>query len=111
MRKTKLKEMYIVRYADDFRIFCRTKTTAERTKIAITQWLKERLKLEVSKEKTRVVNVKRRYSEFLGFKIKVHSKGEKQVVKSHISDKQLKTKKKALVEQVKRIRRPRQDKG
>ena len=23
MRKTKLKEMYIVRYADDFRIFCR----------------------------------------------------------------------------------------
>ena len=29
MSKTKLKEMYIVRYADDFRIFCRTKTTAE----------------------------------------------------------------------------------
>ncbi|MBR0096200.1 MAG: group II intron reverse transcriptase/maturase, partial [Synergistaceae bacterium] len=26
MRGTKLKEMYIVRYADDFRIFCRTKT-------------------------------------------------------------------------------------
>ena len=40
MRKTNLKEMYIVRYADDFRIFCRTKTDAEKTKIAITQWLK-----------------------------------------------------------------------
>lgn len=106
MRKTNLKEMYIVRYADDFRIFCRTKTEAERTKIAITQWLKERLKLEVSPEKTRVVNLKRRYSEFLGFKIKVHSKGKKQVVKSHISDKQLKTKREALVEQVKRIARP-----
>ena len=26
MRKTNLKKMYIVRYADDFRIFCRTKT-------------------------------------------------------------------------------------
>ena len=25
MRKTGLKEMYIVRYADDFRIFCRNK--------------------------------------------------------------------------------------
>jgi hypothetical protein len=37
MRKTKLKEMYIVRYADDFGIFCRMKTDAERTKIAITQ--------------------------------------------------------------------------
>lgn len=107
MRKTNLKEMYIVRYADDFRIFCKTKTEAERTKIAITQWLSERLKLEVSQEKTRVVNVKKKYAEFLGFKIKVHSKGGKQVVKSHISDKQLKTKKKALVEQVKRIARPR----
>ena len=111
MRKTNLKEMYIVRYADDFRIFCRTKTEAERTKIAITQWLSERLKLEVSQEKTRVVNVKKKYAEFLGFKIKVHSKGGKQVVKSHISDKQLKTKRKALVEQVKRIARPQPNKS
>ena len=110
MRKTNLKEMYIVRYADDFRIFCRTKTAAQKTKLAITQWLKERLKLEVSPEKTRVVNVKRRYCEFLGFKIKVHSKGNKKVVKSHISDKQLKSSRKALVEQVKKIAKPRQEK-
>ncbi len=93
--------------SDDFRIFCRTKTTAEKTKIAITQWLKERLKLEVSQEKTRIVNVKHRYCEFLGFKIKVHSRGKKQVVQSHISDKQLTAKRKALVEQIKRIARPR----
>ena len=111
MRKTKLKEMHIVRYADDFRIFCRTKTEAERTKIAITQWLYERLKLEVSPEKTRVVNVKRKYSEFLGFKIRVHSKGQKQVVQSHISDKQLKRKKQALIEQAKKIARPDPEKG
>ena len=111
MRKTKLKEMYIVRYADDFRIFCRTKTDAEKTKIAVMQWLKERLKLEISQEKTRVVNVKRRYTEFLGFKIKVYSKGGKLVSKSHISDKQLKNKKNALVTQVKRIARPRPENG
>lgn len=109
--KTTLKEMYIVRYADDFRIFCRTKTDAERTKIAITQWLHERLKLEVSPEKTRVVNVKRRYSEFLGFKIRVRQKGQKQVVQSHISDKQLKRKRQALVEQAKKIARPRPERG
>lgn len=106
MRQTKLKEMYIVRYADDFRIFCRTKTDAERTKIAITQWLYERLKLVVSPEKTRVVNVKRKYSEFLGFKIRVHPKGQNQVVQSHISDKQLKRKKQALIEQAKKIAKP-----
>lgn len=78
--------MYIVRYADDFRIFCRNKTDAERTKAAVTQWLSERLRLDVSPEKTRVVNIKRRYSVFLGFKIRVHPKGQKLVVKSHIND-------------------------
>ncbi len=37
--------------------------------------------VDISQEKMRIVNVKRRYSEFLGFKIKVHSKGKKQVIK------------------------------
>ncbi len=106
MRKTGLKEMFIVRYADDFRIFCRTKTDAVRTKIAVTQWLSERLKLEVSQEKTRIVNVKRKYSEFLGFNVKVHEKAKKYVVKSHISKKQLKNKRDKLVEQAKRVAKP-----
>lgn len=107
MKETGLKEMFIVRYADDFRIFCRTKTDAERTKIAVTQWLAERLRLEVSPEKTRVVNVKHRCSEFLGFKIKVQQKGKKQVVKSQISDKQRERVTEKLVEQAKRIDKPR----
>ena len=113
MKKTRLKEMFIVRYADDFRIFCRTKSDAEKTKLAITQWVSERLKLEVSKEKTRIVNVKRRYMDFLGFKIKVHPKGKtdkgetKLVVKSHISDKNLEKMRKKLVEQARRIAKPR----
>lgn len=89
MRQTKLKEIYIIRYADDFRIFCRTREQAEKAKIAITQWLHERLKLNISQEKTRIVNVKDRYMEFLGFKQKVHQKGKKWVVKSHISDAKL----------------------
>lgn len=112
MKSTRLKEMYIVRYADDFRIFCRTKNEAERTRIAVTQWLSERLKLQVSEEKTKIVNVKRRYSDFLGFKIKVHPKGrqsngeDKYVVRSNISDKNLNNKRNKLVEQAKRIAKP-----
>ena len=106
MKKTGLKEMFIVRYADDFRILCRNKKAAERTKIAVTQWLEKRLRLEVSAEKTRIVNVKRRYSEFLGFKIKVHRQANKQVITSHICDKRLKAERKKLVEQAKRIARP-----
>ena len=106
MKQTALKEMFIVRYADDFRIFCRTKTDADKTLIAVTQWLQKRLRLEVSPEKTRVVNVKRRYSEFLGFKIKVHKKAEKYVVKSHISDKKLKSAKAKLMKQAKHVAKP-----
>lgn len=106
MKTTRLKEMFIVRYADDFRIFCRTKGDAERAKIAITQWLSERLKLEVSEKKTRIINVKRRYSEFLGFKIKVHKRGQKQVVKSHMCDKAIDHQNQKLVEQAKKIAKP-----
>ncbi|HGC6125328.1 TPA: reverse transcriptase domain-containing protein, partial [Enterococcus faecium] len=93
MKKTKLKEMYMVRYADDFRVFCRYKESAEKAKIAITQWIEQRLKLEVSQEKTRIVNVRKRYSDFLGFKIKMIPRRKKLVVKSHISDKQFKNQK------------------
>lgn len=108
MRRTNLKEMYIVRYADDFRIFCKNREDAEKTMIAVTKWITTRLKLEVSAEKTRIVNVRKRYSEFLGFKIRVRTKGDKYVVNSHICDKKQIVEREKLVEQAKRIARPRQ---
>lgn len=111
MRKTNLKEMHIVRYADDFRIFCKTKSEAERTKIAVTQWLSDRLKLEVSPEKTRVVNTKRHWAEFLGFKFKLHKKGKKQVVMARMCDKAKKRTRDKLCEQAKRIAKPRKKYG
>lgn len=86
-RASNLKEMYIVRYADDFKIFCRNHNTAQKVFIAIKQWLKERLNLEISPDKSMVVNLRKNYSNFLGFKLKVQKKGQKHVVKSHISDK------------------------
>lgn len=107
MRKTKLKEMYIVRYADDFRIFCRDRQTAEKTMSAVTQWITERLKLEVSPEKTRIVNVRKRYSEFLGFKIRVVRKGSKYIINSHICDKKQISEKEKLIQQAKNIAKPR----
>lgn len=106
MKTTGLKEMYIVRYADDFRILCRTKSEAERIKIAVSGWLTERLRLEVSPEKTRIVNVKKKYSEFLGFKIKVHRKANKWTVVSHVCDKALCKQKETLIEQAKRVAKP-----
>lgn len=111
MRDTKLKEMYIVRYADDFRVFCRTKTDANKVMIAVSKWLQERLKLEVSTEKTRIVNVKRKHSEFLGFSIKVQKKGKKHVVSSHMSKKAIRNAKNKLKEQAKRIATPRKERN
>ena len=97
LRRTKLKEIASVRYADDFKIFCKTHDDAIRIFHATKQWLKERLKLDTSDEKSKVVNLKRQYSEFLGFKIKVRKKGDKYVVVSHMSDKAFKEEKRSLL--------------
>lgn len=102
---TKLKELWIVRYADDFRIFCKNLQDAKKSKMAIEKWLKERLRLDISKEKNRIVNVRRNAMEFLGFSIKVHrkKKNSKYVVDSHISKIALKDKEKKLANQVKKF--------
>lgn len=39
---------------------------------ATRAWLKERLELDISPEKSKIVNLKHAYSDFLGFRIKVH---------------------------------------
>ena len=87
LKKTKLKEMYLVRYADDFKIFCRNKKDAERVKLAVEMWLKERLHLETSPEKSKITNLCRHYSEFLGFKLKLEERPKQNVIVSHMSDK------------------------
>ena len=95
LRKTNLKECYIVRYADDFKIFCKKRSDAIKLFEATKQWLLDRLGLEISPEKSKIVNLKRHYSEFLGFKLKVRTKGKKPdgqpryVVEAHIKDKAL----------------------
>ncbi|GHV16926.1 hypothetical protein FACS189425_02110 [Clostridia bacterium] len=90
MRATRLKEMYIVRYADDFRIFCRSAESATRVMAAVTKWLKERLRLDVSPEKTRIVNLSKSYSEFLGIKMTLRRKKGKLIVHSRVADKAVK---------------------
>ena len=101
-RKSRLKEMHIVRYADDFKIFCRKKSDADKTFIAVKAWLKERLKLEISEEKSKVVNLKNSYSEFLGFKLKAVRKGHSYVVKAHMCDKAFEKSRERLKDLIKR---------
>lgn len=96
MRKnSNLKECYIVRYADDFKIFCRNREDAVKMFEATKGWLKDRLGLDISPEKSKVVNLKRHYSEFLGFKMRVRIKGKKKngqpkyVVEAHVKEAKL----------------------
>ena len=104
LRKTKLKECYIVRYADDFKIFCRKHSDAMRIFSATKAWLKDRLNLDISPEKSKIVNFKHDYSDFLGFRIKVHKgRDNKYVVISHVAPKALANMKNKAKEKVKAI--------
>lgn len=87
LSRTNLKKCFIVRYADDFKIFCGDYEEAERVSYAVKDFLQKRLYLEVSEEKSKITNLRKEYSEFLGFKMKVYDKGGKWVVISHMCDK------------------------
>jgi len=108
-RQSNLKEMHIVRYADDFKIFCKNKDEADRIFAATKKWLTDRLKLDISEEKSKVVNLRKNYSEFLGFKLKLMKKGSSYVVVSHICDKAMRRETDKLIEHVKKIARPKDD--
>ena len=98
--------MYLVRYADDFKIFCRSYKDAVKAFEATKRWLKDRLGLDISPEKSKVINMEQRYSEFLGFKMKVYRKGKKYVVCSHMSDKAIAHAKEKISAAIKAIQTP-----
>jgi RNA-directed DNA polymerase len=82
--RSSLKEGYLVRYADDFKIICRDWKSAQRWYHAVVLYLKDRLKLDVSPEKSQIINLRKRESEFLGFTIRANKKGQKRVAHTGI---------------------------
>ena len=103
---TKLKEFYIVRYADDFKLFCHNRKTAELLYHASIQWLEQRLHLPVSIEKSKITNLRKESSEFLGFNLKLERKGKKRyIMHSHVSDKAINRMRIELKEQIKEIKK------
>src|SRR5699024_10840042 len=88
------------------KVMCRDYQSAKRILCAVQDWLKIRLKLDISEEKSKIVHLRKNYSEFLGVKIKAVKKGKTfggYVAKSHISDKALERMKREIKEQVKTI--------
>ena len=105
LQKTKMKEMFLVRYADDFKIFCRDYKTAQKVYNAVKTWLKERLKLDISPTKSKITNVRKGRTEFLGFRLNVVKKGKRLVCNSRMTKKAIANTVNKLVEQVKVIQK------
>lgn len=103
---TKLKEFYIVRYADDFKLFCHNRETAIKLFHASKQWLEERLHLPISEEKSKITNLRKEESEFLGFTMKLEQKGKnRHVMHSYVCDEAITRIQNELKEQIKVIKK------
>ncbi len=74
LRRAGIREVHIVRYADDFKLFCRTRNDAKDLLEEVSEWLGTHLHLETSPEKSGITNIKKSYTEFLGIELKVRNK-------------------------------------
>ncbi|MBF8984827.1 group II intron reverse transcriptase/maturase [Lutibacter sp. B2] len=100
LKETGLKQMFIVRYADDFKIFTRNHEMANKIFYATKNYLKNNLKLDISTEKSQVTNLRKKKSDFLGFSLKAKRKRNKYVANTFVMDKKkekIKTKLKDLI--------------
>lgn len=69
-RKIKLKQGYLIRYADDIVIVCKNNKTAIRWKFAAEEKL-SRMGLTVNEEKTKLTDSRLRKLNFLGYELKL----------------------------------------
>lgn len=67
-RGQSIGDRQVVRYADDFVVFCKTREDAEKTVSILTEWLKSR-GLTLSPEKTKIVHLSAGFN-FLGFNVR-----------------------------------------
>ena len=86
-RASDLKLGFIVRYADDFKIMTDSHENAIKWFHAVEGYLKDRLKLDISQDKSKITNLKKKSSDFLGFKIRAIRKKDKHTVRVNMIDK------------------------
>lgn len=94
-----------MRYADDFKLFCRNRESAEKMFKLVKIFLRDRLKLEISPEKSKIVNLRKQSSDFLGLTIKTIKNRGKRTARSHISKKATKQIKEKVALNIKALRR------
>lgn len=94
-----------VRYADDIRILCPTYLVARNMLDKIKNFLNKRLHLEISEEKTKIVNLKKNYTDFLGCKIKIKTKNNEKHIISHMKEKAIVNAETKVKKQIRKIKR------
>lgn len=99
------KSIRFVRYADDVKILCPTYSIARDMLEKVSKWLNKRLSLEISDEKTKIINLKKNYSYFLGIKLKVKMHKGKYKIVSHMTEKALDNTKKKVKNQIRKVRK------
>ena len=70
-----ISERAVVRYADDFVVFCRTQDDARQARNTLAEWLRTR-GLHLSEEKTRIVHIHDGFN-FLGFNVRQYKSRRK----------------------------------
>lgn len=98
LKNSKLKPCYIVRYADDFKIFTDNRTNAKKLFMASELWLNDMLDLEISEEKSKVTNLRKNGSDFLGIRLRAVSKGTSQL--GYVSQSKIEPKRKSKITEV-----------
>lgn len=99
------QDVFIIRYADDWVVLCQTFEQAQKLLAKIDKYFKYKLGLELSKEKTKITDVRTNYMSFLGFWVFVEKdrlKG-KLVAKMIPNMDKLRPKIKAISEDIKRL--------
>lgn len=98
---------YLVRYADDFIIATDTRAHAENWKVRLQKFLKEKMKLTLSQEKTLITDIRKKYIKFLGYEFKmVRGKSRRGYIPRTIPDRdRLKRKVDKIAHDIKKIPR------
>lgn len=103
-----LKPAYLIRYADDWVLVTDSKINAIKWKYKIEKYLRDTLKLDLSKEKTLITDIRKRYVTFLGLDFKLVRNGKAKmgyVIKSKPNEDKLKNKIKETQRELRKLRK------
>lgn len=70
-KRSNLTPGYLVRYADDFVIITDTRAHAEEWKSRLQEFLRSKMKLTLSQEKTLITDIRKKHIKFLGYEFKM----------------------------------------